>query len=160
MLQHKRYERDSMSHVLSYRGQYFRVDVAEVANSDAPDKSVYASWCSDAFRELKDLPQQTCSRFTGGSPLPTRAEALRHAYDWIRRNWDAKQARPISEPGDKLSVVCTAWLFKGDDPTGFDFKEFSEAKAFAEAAQKSINVTKVGVKNNESPQFLTLWEKS
>ena len=52
------YERDSMSHVLAYDGQFFRVDITEVANPDDPDQTVYISWCSDAFKELKDMPSQ------------------------------------------------------------------------------------------------------
>jgi hypothetical protein len=49
---------------------------------------------------------------------------------------------------------------QGDAPFGFDFEEFADAKTFAAAAQKSLEITKVGIKNNESPQYLTVWEKS
>jgi hypothetical protein len=37
-----------MSHVVNYDGQYFRIEIAEVTGADSPDKTVYASWCSDA----------------------------------------------------------------------------------------------------------------
>ena len=149
-----------MSHVLNYRDHYFRVDVAEIVSFDSPGKSVYVGWCSEGFRDLKDFPQHRCSRQIGGSPLSTQAEALRHAYDWIRGNWDARQAESTPSLSGKASVFYTVWLFKGGDPTGFEFVDYKEAKAFAEAAQKSSGATKIGIKDNESPQFLTLWEKS
>ncbi len=41
-----------------------------------------------------------------------------------------------------------------------DFAEFADAKAFAKAAEKSVSITRVGITNNESPQYLTLWDKS
>jgi hypothetical protein len=89
-----------MSHVLAYDGQYFRVDITEVANRDDPDKAVYISWCSDAFKELKDMPSQSISRFIAGPPLPKYDDARRHAYDWIKTSWDAHP----------FSVVFTDWL--------------------------------------------------
>jgi hypothetical protein len=35
-----------------------------------------------------------------------------------------------------------------------------DSSRFAAAAEKSSEITKVGIKNNESPQYLTVWEKS
>ena len=73
-----------MSHVLKYGARYFRVEIAEVASPDDPGKAVYAGWCSEAFRELKDMPAQSLSRFIPGPPASKHAEALQHAYDWIK----------------------------------------------------------------------------
>ena len=148
-----------MSHVLAYDGQYFRVDITEVANYDDPDNAVYVSWCSDAFKELKEMPRQACSRFVAGPPLPKYAEARRHAYDWIKINWDAQAAKRANKARDIVGVVYTVWLFKGDSSLGFEFAEFSNAKTFAKAAEKSVEITKVEITNNESPQYLAIWEK-
>ena len=63
-----------MSHVLAYDGQFFRVDITEVANPDDPENAMYVSWCSDAFKELKDMPSHALSRFIAGPPLPEYAE--------------------------------------------------------------------------------------
>ena len=149
-----------MSHVLAYDGQFFRVDITEVANPDDPDQTVYVSWCSDAFKELKDMPSQAFSRFIAGSPLPKYAEARRHAYDWIKTNWDAQKAKRVDKVRDIVGVMYTVWLSKGDSPVGFEFEEFSDAKTFAKAAEKSVEITKVVITNNESPQNLTIWEKA
>jgi hypothetical protein len=148
-----------MSHVLSYDGHYFRVDVVEVVNADDPGKASYVGWCSDGFRELKDLPSQSLSRFIAGPPLASHAEALRHTYDWIKVNWDAQLVKRPRKVGRALSLLYTVWLFRGDGSTDFDFEEFAEATAFAKAAEKSVSITKVGVTNNESPQYLTVWER-
>ncbi|HEX3657621.1 MAG TPA: hypothetical protein VGG64_13065 [Pirellulales bacterium] len=149
-----------MSHVLKYGGQYFRLEIAEVASPEQPDKPAFVIWCSEAFKDLADMPRHTCSRFIGGSPLPTYADSLRHAYQWIKRDWDAHHAQPTPSAGSTASVVYTVWVFKGDAPFGFEFEEFADAKTFAAAAEKSTEITKVGIKNNESPQYLTVWEKS
>jgi hypothetical protein len=149
-----------MSHVLNYDGQYFRIEITEVANADDPEKAAYISWCSDAFKELKEMPSQVVSRLVAGPPLPNSADALRCAYDWIKINWDAQQANRTHKVGDKSGLLYTVSLFKGDSPFEFEFEEFSDAKAFARAAEKSIEITKVGITNNESPQYLTVWKKA
>ncbi len=59
-----------------------------------------------------------------------------------------------------MGVMYTVWLFKGDSSFGFEFEQFSDAKTFAESAEKSVEITKVGITNNESPQYLTIWEKA
>jgi hypothetical protein len=177
------------------------------------------------------MPSQPLSRFIEGPAQSSSAAALQHAADWIKEHWDihqdkwapqagetvgalysvwlfkgdgsfccsfdgfadatslAKSAeksstltkvgiksndgpqylmvwedtqrvkRPVKTP-DSMSVVYTVWLFTNDGSTGFEFEEYSEATAFAKAAEKSRSITKVGVKNNESPQFLTVWEKA
>ena len=56
-------------------------------------------------------------------------------------------------------MLYTVWLYKEGEPVGFDFENFWEAESFAEAAKKGIGVIKVGIKNNESPQYLTVWER-
>jgi hypothetical protein len=149
-----------MSHVLAYDGQFFRVDITEVANPDDPNDAVYFSWCSDAFKELKDMPTQVLSRFIAGPAIPKYADARRHAYDWNKTNWDSQKSKRAKEVRNVEGVIYTVWLFKGDSSSGFEFEEFSDAKAFAKAAEKSVEVTKVGITNNESPQNLTVWEKS
>ena len=149
-----------MSHVLAYDGQYFLVDIAAIASSDDPDKAMYVSWCSDAFRELKDMPNQTLSRFIAGPPLSKYDEARRHAYDWIKINWDAQRAKRSKKIRDVVGVVFTVWLFKGEGSLGFEFEEFSDAKVFAKAAEKSVEITKIGITNNESPEYLTIWERA
>lgn len=109
------------------------------------------------------MPKQAFSRFVAGQPLPTHAAALRQAHEWIKINWDAQQGkRPkqATKAGDVVSVLYIVGLFKEDDSAGFDFEDFGEAKAFAKAAEKSASITKVGITNNESPQYLTVWEKS
>jgi hypothetical protein len=146
-----------MLHVLNHAGQYFRVEIAEVASAD---KTVYVGWCSNAFTDLKDAPSQACSRFVAGSPFANAAEALGQAQAWIRATWDSQQAWRASRPAEKGGVVYTVWLFKGDVSTEHQFPEFWDAKLFAEAAEKDAGVTKVGITNNESPQYLTLWERS
>jgi len=87
-----------MSHVLAFKGQYFRVLVAEVVNADDPAKSGFVAWCSDGFRDLQELPSQELTRFVAGPPLAT-------------------------------------------------------------AAEKSSEITKIGITNNESPQYLTMWQR-
>jgi hypothetical protein len=148
-----------MSHVLAYDGQFFRVDITEVANPDDPDKAVYFSWCSHAFKELKDMPRQALSRFIASPPLPNNAEARRHAYDWIKTDWDAQKTTRANKVRDIVGVMYTVWLFKGDSSSGFEFEDFSDAKTFAKLAEKSVEITKVGITNNESPQNLTIWER-
>ncbi len=147
-----------MSNVFSYDGQYFRIVVLDVAAAERPDEVKYASWCSDAFRELKDTPQQTCSRFVAGSPFASRADALRHAQEWIKSHWDKKVRRAQPGPG-KRELVYTVSLFRGDIPTDHVFPEFSDARLFAESAKKEVGITKVGITNNESPEYLIVWEK-
>jgi hypothetical protein len=150
-----------MSHVLNYDGRFFRVDITEVASLDEPGKTVYVGWCSDAFKDLTEMPRHSCSQYIGGAPLPKYADALRNAHDWIKKNWDGQKIKqPIKTRASEASVLYTVWIFKGDSAFGCDFEEFTDAKSFANLAEKSIDVTKVGVKNNESPQFLTVWERS
>ena len=149
-----------MSHVLAYDGQYFRVDITAIASPDDLDKAMYVSWCSEAFTELKQMPSQALSRFITGPPLPKYDEARRHAYDWIRTNWDVQKAKRPNKARNVVGVMFTVWLFKGDGSLGFDFEEFSDAKMFAKAAEKSVEITKVGITNNESPEYLTVWERA
>jgi hypothetical protein len=150
-----------MSHVLFYRGLYFRVEIAEVAGADDPAKSNFVAWASEAFRELAQGGKQVCSRFVPGQSATTQLEALDHAFQWIRSQADSREAQaPPAKPAGKPSVLYTVWLFKAeDDPVGFDFENFWEAEAFAETSKKTVAVLKVGIKNNESPQFLTVWER-
>ncbi len=148
-----------MSQVLKYGARYFRIEVAEIANSDDPGKAVYASWCSEAFRELKDMPTQSLSRFVPGPPASKPAEALQHAHEWIRSTWDTQQARRTFKADEPVTVMYIVRLFKDDHVVDFEFADFTEAKSFARAAEKCINITKVGITNNESPQYLTVWER-
>ena len=148
-----------MSHVLHYRNQYFRVDVIEVTNPDEPDKSTFVSWCSDAFLELKDMPSHALSRFVVGPPLSKHSDALHHAYEWIKNEWDSRKGKGIVKGAKRPEVIYTVSLFKVDGALKCEFDEFSDAKAFAKAAEKSADLLKVGITNNESPQYLTLWEK-
>ncbi|HEX4145289.1 MAG TPA: hypothetical protein VHY91_17415 [Pirellulales bacterium] len=149
-----------MSHVLKYGARFFRVDIAEISSPDAPGKAEYASWCSEAFRELKDLPVQSLSRFIPGPPVATRAEALQHAHAWIKSTWDTQQARRTFQADKNMAVTYIVRLFRDDHAVDFEFADFTEAKSFARAAEKGIDVTKVGITNNESPQYLTVWERS
>jgi hypothetical protein len=147
-----------MSHVLDYEDQYFRVDITEVANAADPDKAVYISWCSDAFKDLKDMPSQAFSRFIGGPPAANYAEARRYAFDWIKSNWDAHTKR-ADTARNRAAVIYTTWIFKRDGSLGYEFEEFVDAKTFAMAAEKSTESIKVVITNNESPQYLTVWER-
>jgi hypothetical protein len=148
-----------MSHVLTHDGQCFRIDIVEIVASSDSGTATYMSWCSEAFKELKDAPKQALSRFIPGPPLTKYEDARRHAYDWIKTTWDhEKLNRPTGAP-DVANVIYTVWLFKGETSVGFDFEWFDDAKAFAKEAEKSIEISKVLVKNNESPQSLTIWEK-
>jgi hypothetical protein len=149
-----------MSHILAHDGQYFRVDVAEIATPDDPGKTTYACWCSDPFKELKEAPHQACSRFIEAPPAPTYADACRHAYAWIKAHWTTKKASRGGEIPHFSGVTYTVWLFKGASSWGFEFQEFSDAKTLAKAAEKSVEVAKTAITNNESPQPLTIWEKA
>jgi hypothetical protein len=148
-----------MSHVLAYKGQYFRVLVAEVVNADDPAKSGFVAWCSDSFRNLEELPRQELTRFVAGPPQATATDALRHADEWIKRSFSAPVTEPTEPARVATGITYTAWLFKGEKPTGFEFAEFFDAKAFAAAAEKSSEITKIGITNNESPQYLTMWQR-
>jgi hypothetical protein len=148
-----------MSHVLKYAARYFRVDVAEIVTPDDPTKAVYAGWCSEAFRELKDMPAQSLSRFIPGPAVSTHAEAIQHAYTWIKSTWDTQQAKRTFKPDQNAAVTYIVRLFKDEHVVDFEFADFTEAKTFARAAEKCIDITKVGITNNESPQYLTVWEK-
>ncbi len=148
-----------MSHILAYDGQFFRVETIEVANSGDPDKAMYVSWCSDAFKELKDMPRHALSRFIAMPPMPNYAEARRHADEWIKKDWNAQKAYHVHRPSVVAGVVYTVWLFKGDNSLGYEFEDFSDAKMFAKAAEKNVEITKVLITNNESPQSLTIWER-
>jgi hypothetical protein len=149
-----------MPHILAHDGQFFRVDVAEIATPDDPGKTTYVVWCSDAFNELKEAPNQPCARFIDAPPAATYADACRQAYQWIKADWTAQKANRGGEIRDFRGVIYTAWLFKGASSWGFEFQEFSDAKTFAKAAEKGVEVTKTAITNNESPQPLTIWEKA
>jgi len=148
-----------MPHVLHYDGRYFRVDITEVADANEPDKVMFVSWCSDGFKELKNMPSQASSQFVAGPPLPKYDEALQFAYDWIKSQWDAKQAKRVHKAGDKAGVLYKVWLFTGDGSSECEFEEFADAKSFARAAEKIVDIRKVGITNNESPQYLAVWER-
>jgi hypothetical protein len=120
---------------------------------------VYAGWCSEAFRELKDMPAQSLSRFIPGPAVSTHAEAIQHAYTWIKSTWDTQQAKRTFKPDQNAAVTYIVRLFKDEHVVDFEFADFTEAKTFARAAEKCIDITKVGITNNESPQYLTVWEK-
>jgi hypothetical protein len=144
-----------MSHVLKYNGHYFRIETCEVVNAQLSDTE-YVAWCSDAFSDLRDLPRQALSNFVA-EPFPTPAEALLHVQDWIKANGNAPRVKPGDEP---VGFMYTVWLFKGDQsPSSYDFSDFADAKSFAKAAEKSVEITKVGITDRESPQYLTVWEK-
>jgi hypothetical protein len=148
-----------MSHVLHYDGQYFRVEVCEILNPTDPNKPAFVSWCSDAFRDLKDMPSQGLSRFVAGPPLPKQADALHSAQEWIKSEWDSQRGKRGHKTVQRPGVVYTVSLFKVDSSLKCEFFEFSDAKMFAKAAEKSADIVKIGVTNNESPQYLTLWER-
>lgn len=148
-----------MSHVLAFKGQYFRVLVVEVVNADDPAKSGFVAWCSDPFRDLQELPSQELTRFVAGPPLASAADALRHADDWIKHNFGAPVLEPTEPARVATGITYTAWLFKGEKPSGFEFAGFFDAKAFAVAAEKCSEITKIGITNNESPQYLTIWQR-
>jgi hypothetical protein len=147
-----------MSHVLSYGGQYFRFDIGEITNAAEPDKPAFVSWSSEAFKLLEEMPRQALSRFIGGPPHPNYAEARRYTIDWIKANWDTHTKRP-GKTRDLAQVIYTVWVFKRDGSIGYEFEEFADAKMFATAAEKSAESTKVVITNNESPQYLTVWER-
>lgn len=148
-----------MSHVLQYDQRYFRVEVAEVANRDEPGKPTYVAWCSAGFGDLTAAPSQPLTRFVAGAPQASEAAALEHAYQWIKNAADAPKSTAVHK-ARPVNVVYTVWLFKGDHSFGFEFDEFSDAKLFAKAAESSSEITKVGITNNESPQYLTIWNKT
>jgi hypothetical protein len=151
-----------MSHVWTYRGQYFRIEIAAVAKADDPAGPTFVAWASEPFRELAQMPKSTATRFVPGPPQATAEGALAKAHEWIRTQADAREARETHapQPPRPVSVLYTVWVFKRDEePAGYDFENFWEAEAFAEAAKKTVAVAKVGIKNNESPQFLTVWER-
>jgi hypothetical protein len=58
-----------------------------------------------------------------------------------------------------MSTVFTVWIFMGDGTLECQFEEFADAKKFAGAAEKIVDVKQVGVTNNESPEYLTVWTK-
>lgn len=149
-----------MLHILNYDGQYFCIEIGEVANTDDSGRPAYVSWCSEAFRELMDAPSKACTRLVPGQPLGKQPDALRRAQDWIKATWDGRQARRTETPVDLTTVVYRVWLFKGEESSEHLFDEFPDAKTFAKAAEKITDITKVGITNNESPQYLTIWEKS
>lgn len=109
---------------------------------------------------MKEAPREPCSRFIDAPPAPTRADACRQAYQWIKTDWTAKKASRGNETSHFSGVAYTVWLFKGASSWGFEFQEFADAKAFAKAAEKSVEVSKTAITNNESPQPLTIWEKA
>jgi len=148
-----------MSEILNHRGQYFRVEIDEIVSTDAPDKPTYVARCSSGTRDLADLSRQSCSRLVSATPASSRDEALRQAREWLTNESHAQQPKKAKAGGSALSVLYTVWVIEGDRSSGIDFAEFHDAKAFAAAAEKGSEVTKVGIKNNESPQFLTVWER-
>jgi hypothetical protein len=148
-----------MPHVLKYQGHYVRIEIGEVARFQAPDKEYveYVAWCSDACKELRDLPRQSLSQLVPGL-LPSYAEALRHAQDWIKTSSTIARAKSVEE---LVGFLYTVWLFKGESgSSSYDFSEFADAKEFAQAAEKSAQITKVGITDRESPQYLAVWEKT
>ena len=148
-----------MSHVVNHDGHSFRIEIAEVIDSKQNGKIAYAAWCSESFRELKDAPSQACTHFVAGSPFQSRADALSRAQDWIKSHWDAQKSKRAARPVGKDNLVYTVWLFRGDTSTEHPFQEFSDARLFATAAEKAEGITKVGITNSESPEYLTVWEK-
>ena len=147
-----------MSHVLEHDGNYFRVEITDITNTTDPGKTGYLSWCSDAFTDLKDMPSQKLSRFIGGPPIQDYAEARRYACSWITSNSEARIKQPDKER-DTAAVVYRVWIFKRGSSLGYEFEEYADAQAFAKAAEKSPESTKVAITNNESPQYLKVWER-
>lgn len=148
-----------MSHVLAYDGQFFRVEIAEVVGADGQDKTHYVGWCSEAFKRLSDMPSQSLSRFVEGPALQTHAEARLRTYEWIKNHWDRSKAKGLNKPQKKPHVVYSVWLFHGEKSTSIEFLEYADARAFAAAAEKSTELTKIGITDNESPQYLSIWER-
>jgi hypothetical protein len=148
-----------MSFVLQYDGQHFRIDIVETASVDAPDKVAFVSWCSEGFKDLKSASRQSATHFVSGPPQPTYEEARRQAIDWIRSHREAGGKRPAAKARDLAQVIYTVWIFKRAESLGYEFEEFADAKAFASAAEKSRESTKVAITNNESPQYLTVWQR-
>ena len=56
-------------------------------------------------------------------------------------------------------MVYQVTLVQEDRTSEFVFKEFTDAKRFASAAERMFAITKIGITNNESPEYLTLWKK-
>ena len=88
-----------MSHVLHYGNNYFRVDVIEVTNPDEPNKPKFVSWCSDAFRELKECQATRCRATSPARLFSNHADALRHADDWIKSEWDTNKGAVFRQRG-------------------------------------------------------------
>jgi hypothetical protein len=61
--------------------------------------------------------------------------------------------------GTGMTTIFTVWIFKEDGTLECRFEEFADAKKFASAAEKIVDVKQVGVTNNESPEYLIVWTK-
>lgn len=105
-------------------------------------------------------PSQPLSRFLDAPSASSYAEACRHACHWIKADWTAQKANRSGEIRDFRGVIYTVWLFKDASSWRWEFTEFSDAKTFANAAEKGVEATKTAITNNESPQPLTIWEKA
>ena len=85
---------------------------------------------------------------------------MHFAHDWIKSDWDSQKGKRGYKTAERPGVIVPpVSLFKVESSLKCEFDEFSDAKAFAKAAEKSADLVKVGITNNESPQYLTLWEK-
>jgi hypothetical protein len=85
-------------------------------------------------------------------------DARRYAFDWIKGNHDVR-SKPSDRVRDLAQVLYTVWIFKREGSLGYEFEDFAAARLFASAAEKSTESTKVVITNNESPQYLTVWER-
>ena len=134
-------------------------EIAELTSAAALVKTTFASWCSEGSRNLEATwPGQALSRFIDGPPQPSYAGRRNTPSTGSTRRRRADEAvQEDARPG--AGSIYTVWVFKGTSSTGYEFEEFTDAKAFASAAEKGRESTKVAITNNESPQYLTVWER-
>jgi hypothetical protein len=58
-----------------------------------------------------------------------------------------------------MTTIFSVWIFKADGTIECQFEDFADAKAFARAAEQIVDVKQVGITNNESPEYLTVWTR-
>ena len=147
-----------MSQVYKIDDQYFRVEIAEIISASQPDKPTFVAWCSEGFADLKRMPREVLSRFVDRPPQSSIAEAQRQALEWIKANREP-QAKPVAKKRDLAQVMYTVTVFQATGSMAYEFEDIAAAKSFAAAAEKSSEAIKVAITNNESPQYLTVWER-
>ncbi len=67
--------------------------------------------------------------------------------------------RFATHKGMSMTTIFTVWIFKQDSTLECQFEEFADAKRFAAAAEKITDVKQVGITNNESPEYLSVWTR-